>query len=81
LTTTKRQFTLRLQDKNFEKISIIAEKHKRSTTMQIEWLIEKYIEEYEKSNGPISMNEDRPIATHRDDTPTDDPTTGSTGQH
>jgi hypothetical protein len=66
VTTAKRQFTLRLQDINFDKISFIAEKNKRSTTMQIEWIIEKYIEEYEKSNGPISMDEHTEIGDIKD---------------
>lgn len=41
-------FTLRIQESNFEKIKAIADKNKRSIAMQIEYLIERHIEEYEK---------------------------------
>jgi hypothetical protein len=57
MPTNKRVFTLRLQEENFDKIKIIAEKNKRSIAMQIEFLIEQYIEEYEKKNGTIRINE------------------------
>lgn len=53
MTTDKRQFTLRLQEENFEKIKVIAEKNKRSIAAQIEFLIEEYIAEYERQNGTI----------------------------
>lgn len=53
MATDKRQFTLRLQDDTFEKIKVIADKNKRSITMQIEFLIEQHIEKYEKENGQI----------------------------
>jgi len=56
MATTKRPFTLRVQDENFEKIKIIAEKEKRSVSMQIEHLIEQCIMEYEKEHGPIQIN-------------------------
>lgn len=50
MATDKRQFTLRLQDKNFQKIKAIAEKEHRSIAMEIEFIIEKYIAEFEKEN-------------------------------
>lgn len=53
MTTNKRVFTLRLEDTNFQKIKLIADKNKRSIAMQIEYLIEQHIHEYEKKNGPI----------------------------
>jgi hypothetical protein len=43
MTTDKRQFTLRLDEETFEKIKKIAEKNKRSITMQIEFILEQYI--------------------------------------
>jgi len=58
MATSKRQFTLRLQEENFEKIKYIAEKNKRSIAMQIEYLIEKAIADYEKKHGPIEVEED-----------------------
>lgn len=35
MATDKRVFTLRLREKNFEKIKVIADKNKRSIAMQI----------------------------------------------
>jgi len=56
MATDKRQFTLRLQDENFDKIKYIAEKSKRSIAMQIEFVIEEYIKEYEKEKGTIKLD-------------------------
>lgn len=53
MATSKRFFTLRLEEDNFEKIKFIADKNKRSIAMQIEYLIEQYMNEYEKQNGII----------------------------
>lgn len=53
MATDKRAFTMRMQPKNFEKIKFISEQNKRSIAMQIEYLIEKCIDEYEKENGTI----------------------------
>ncbi len=53
MATDKRAFTMRMQPKNFEKIKFISEQNKRSIAMQIEYLIEKCISEYEKENGQI----------------------------
>ncbi|MBP1989806.1 Arc family DNA-binding protein [Paenibacillus eucommiae] len=57
MATSKRVFTLRLEENNFEKIKFIADKNKRSIAMQIEYLIEKHIEEYEKTKGVIQIND------------------------
>ena len=56
MATDKRVFTLRLKEENFEKIRVIAEKNKRSIAMQIEYLIEQHIEEFEKEKGTISVD-------------------------
>ena len=58
MVTNKRQFTLRISDENFEKIKSIAGIDKRSIAMQIEYLIEKYIDEWENKNGKISIMEE-----------------------
>ncbi|WP_458463325.1 Arc family DNA-binding protein [Paenibacillus sp.] len=60
MATDKRVFTLRLREKNFEKIKVIADKNKRSIAMQIEYLIEQHIEAFEKEQGVISPD------THND---------------
>ncbi|MEX1028642.1 MAG: Arc family DNA-binding protein [Paenibacillaceae bacterium] len=57
MATNKRVFTLRLEEENFEKIKFIADKNKRSIAMQIEYLIEQHINEFEKKNGIIRINE------------------------
>lgn len=58
MVTDKRQFTLRMQEKNFLKIKYIAESQKRSIAMQIEYLVEECVKEFEKDNGEIPVNED-----------------------
>lgn len=50
---SKVQTGLRLEETTWEKISYLSKKNKRSLNSQIELLIEQYIEDYEKSNGPI----------------------------
>lgn len=57
MATGKRRYTLRLQEENFEKIKHIATKNKRSIAMQIEYLIELAISEYEQSNGRIKIDD------------------------
>lgn len=54
MPTNKRVFTLRLREENFDKIKVIANRNKRSMTMQIEYLVEKCIDEYEKKQGVIN---------------------------
>lgn len=55
MTTNKKVFTFRLQEENFKKIKYIADNNKRSIAMQIEYLLERYIEEYERNNGSIPI--------------------------
>lgn len=55
MPTDKRVFTLRLQEDNFNKIKYIADKNKRSIAMQIEFLIEQCIAEYERDQGKINI--------------------------
>lgn len=58
MATDKRAFTMRMQPYNFEKIKIIAENNKRSIAMQIEYLIENCIANYEKEHGEIKLSQD-----------------------
>lgn len=53
MATDKRQFTMRMQEGNFQKIKYIAEFEKRSIAMEIEHILEQYIDEFEKRNGKI----------------------------
>lgn len=54
----KKTFTMRMRKDNFDRISQIAKENKRSTTMQIEYLIENCIREYEEKNGRLRSLED-----------------------
>ncbi|WP_182185524.1 Arc family DNA-binding protein [Pectinatus frisingensis] len=58
MATDKRQFTLRLQDENFQKVKRIAEKERRSIAMEIEFIIEQYIAKFEKENGKIQLTKE-----------------------
>mgnify|MGYP003587757858 CR=1 FL=1 len=57
MATDKRQFTLRMQEENFLKIKHISEFQKRSIAMQIEYLVEECIRNFEKDNGEISISD------------------------
>lgn len=56
MSTKKPAFTLRMQSANVEKIKFIAAKNKRSLSGQIEFIVERFIEEYESNNGVINFN-------------------------
>lgn len=56
MATDKRAFTMRMQPENFSKIKYISEQNKRSIAMQIEYLIEKCIADYENENGKITIS-------------------------
>ena len=58
MSTNKRQFTMRMQPENYDKIRVIASTNKRSLAMQIEYLIEKCITDYETRNGTINFDDD-----------------------
>ena len=58
MATDKRQFTMRMQLENFEKMRVIAAKNKRSMAMQIELLIENCIATYEQEHGTIPTTKD-----------------------
>lgn len=55
MATDKRVFTLRLSDEVFNKIGILATREHRSMTNYIEYVLLKHLDEYEKINGPISV--------------------------
>ena len=57
MTTNKRQFTMRMQHENYDKMRVIAAVNKRSVAMQIEYLMEKCIAEYEGQHGTIPLIE------------------------
>lgn len=45
--------TLRLDNETYEKITIIADRNKRSINKQIDFIIASFIKDYEKFNGEI----------------------------
>lgn len=53
MATDKRQFTMRMQPENYDKIKIIAARNKRSIAAQIEYLLEQCINGYEAEHGAI----------------------------
>ena len=50
---------IRIPDKNvLEKLSVIAEKNRRSRTKEIEVILTNFVEEYEKENGSIILKKE-----------------------
>lgn len=56
MATTKRPTMLRLNDEMYEKIRFLAYKEHRSVNAQIEYALQKYIDEFEQSNGSIVID-------------------------
>ena len=52
-------YSLRLKDREYEKLKIISEKQGRSINKQIEQIIYQYIQDFEKINGKIDLDESR----------------------
>jgi len=57
MPTDKIQAGLRLEEKALRKITFIAKLKKRSLNAQIEYIVQKCIDEYEKENGTIPVPE------------------------
>ena len=51
----RKQFLVRLKTNTYEKLKVVAQKNSRSVSNQIEFLVERYIEGYEKQNGQLSL--------------------------
>lgn len=60
MATDKRQFTMRMQQENYDKIRVIAAINKRSIAMQIEYLLERCISDYEAEHGAIQLTPNTP---------------------
>lgn len=56
MATDKRRYTLRLQDETFNKVAYIANKEKRSIAMQMEYMLLKFITDFEKKHGEIDTS-------------------------
>ncbi len=50
-------FSLRIPENLLNKVRFVADKNKRSTNKEIEFIIEQYIEDYEKKHGEIKVEE------------------------
>lgn len=50
-------FMLRISDELNEKLIKIAENEGRSKNKQIEYILKKYVEQYENSNNGININQ------------------------
>lgn len=54
----KVQYTLRIEEKIFEKLKLISDKELRSINSQFEYFLIKSIAEYENENGAILLSEE-----------------------
>lgn len=50
-------FSLRVSEKLLAKLKFIAARNKRSTNKEIEFILESFVESYEKENGTIVTND------------------------
>lgn len=57
MATNKRVFTLRLRDEMFDKIEALADAEHRSMTNFIEFVLLRYLNEYEEEHGEIRKPE------------------------
>ena len=51
-------FSLRVSENLRDKIKFIANQNKRSTNKEIEFILENYVDEYEKNHGTIIITTD-----------------------
>lgn len=58
MATSKKVFTLRLQDEVFEKIEYLVKQEHRSVTNLIEYVLLQYIKQYQNKNGDIEIDKE-----------------------
>ncbi len=58
MATSKIQTGLRLDEMTYEKSRVLANQEHRSLNNLVEYALQKYIQEYEAVNGPISVPEE-----------------------
>lgn len=51
----KIRFTLRVEESILDRLKLIADKSHRSVNAQIEYVLEQFIQEYEKEKGSIKV--------------------------
>lgn len=54
-----RNYTFRVNDELWEKFHLISKKNKRSVNNQLEWIVEAFVETYEKENGEIHLDSEQ----------------------
>jgi len=50
-------FSLRIPEELIEKVKSIAMEHKRSTNKELEYIVQAYVDDWEKQNGKIYVQE------------------------
>lgn len=58
MATNKVQTGLRINENTYAKIRHLCTKEQRSLNNLIEYVLQQYVEQYEKENGPISVQTD-----------------------
>ena len=58
MTINKTKITTRFEPEMLAKITYISIKNHRSLNAQVEFLAQKFIDEYEAENGEIKINDD-----------------------
>ncbi len=53
MATAKIQTGLRLNEASYEKLRVISSREARSLNNLVEYIIQRYLEDYETANGPI----------------------------
>lgn len=59
MATDKRPTMLRLREDAYSKIHALANIEHRSMNMQIEYILDSYIKNYEASHGPLPIEEEQ----------------------
>lgn len=57
MAVSKIQTGLRLNEKIYKKIKVLCTREQRSLNNLIEYVVQRYIEDYERANGPIPVDE------------------------
>lgn len=59
MATSKIQTGLRLNEPLYEKLKVISSSEQRSLNNLIEYIVQKYVDEYEQINGPVRAPDER----------------------
>ena len=55
MATDKIQTGLRLEQEILRKVKVIAKRNKRSLNSEVEFIVQEYVQEYEKENGMVEI--------------------------